>query len=295
MMKTAIVGAGGQLGRAFTTLLGDRALGLLRSDLDLTGPAELLRKLAALSPGRVINCSAYNLVDKAEAEPEAAFAVNAWGVRSLAIACRELSIPLVHFSTDYVFGRDGDRQTPFGEADAPGPVSAYGLSKLTGECWALQTSDANLAIRTCGLYGLRGAGGKGGNFVDTMLRVAGEGKPLRVVADQRCTPSFVADVARATLQLIDRNESGLFHLTNSGDCSWYEFAGAIFAAADMSPSLTAISSAEYPTAARRPRYSVLSNARAIAAGVAPLRDWREAVAEYVAKKRQASYTAHGQW
>jgi len=284
LMKTAIVGSAGQLGRAITAALGADAVPLTRDDLDLLQPATVAPTLEVLGCGRVINCSAYNLVDKAESEPDAAFAVNAWGVRSLALACKSLGIPLVHFSTDYVFGLDTDRRTPWSETDAPGPASAYGLSKLNGEYWALQADPRNLVIRTCGLYGERGTGGKGGNFVDTMLRVASDGKPLRVVADQRCTPSNVIDIAAGALALIERGQGGLFHLTNAGDCSWHEFAQVIFTAADISPSLTPISSAEYPTAARRPRYSVLSTQKALAAGMPPLRDWQSAVTEYVRRK-----------
>ena len=157
----------------------------------------------------------YNLVDKAESEPEAAFAVNALGVRNLALACRDLDATFVHVSTDYVFGLDSSRRVPWKETDAPGPVSAYGLSKLTGEYWARQTTAKHVVVRTCGLYGVRGTGGKGGNFVETMLRVAGEGKPLRVVGDQRCTPSFVGDVAAAMIQLID---SGQIRPVSSHEC-----------------------------------------------------------------------------
>ena len=141
------------------------------------------------APDVVVNCAAYNFVDKAESEPDAAFAVNAWGVRDLARVCRDLDCVLVHFSTDYVFGLDSGRARPYAETDAPGPVSVYGLSKLAGEYLVRALCPRHFVIRTCGLYGVWGSGGKGGNFVETMLRVAGQGKPLRVVDDQICTPS----------------------------------------------------------------------------------------------------------
>src|SRR5262249_48336234 len=140
--------------------------------------------LSSLRPDVVVNCAAYNFVDKAEAEPNDAFAVNAAGVRNLALVCRDLDCLLVHFSTDYVFGLEADRRTPWAETDAPGPVSVYGLSKLTGEYLVRFICPRHFVVRTCGLYGVWGSGGKGGNFVETMLRVAGMGKPLRVVADQ---------------------------------------------------------------------------------------------------------------
>lgn len=285
-MRTAIIGAAGQLGRAFTALLAGDAIALTRAEADLTRPAELRERLESLRPDRVINCSAYNLVDRAESEPEAAFAVNAWGVRDLASICRTMGVPLVHFSTDYVFGLDRDRSQPWAETDAPGPASAYGLSKLTGEFWVRQASERNLVIRTCGLYGRRGIGGKGGNFVETMLRVAGEGKPLRVVADQRCTPSFVGDIARATLELIQNQAAGLVHLTNTGDCSWHEFAAEIFRQAGLQPQLSAITSAEYPTAAQRPKFSVLALDRARALGAKSLRPWRDGLADYLAQREK---------
>lgn len=280
-MRVAVIGAAGQLGRALCPLLTGQVTPLLRTDADLTRPAELKARLDTIQPTLVVNCSAYNLVDKAESEPEAAFAVNAWGVRDLALICRALGATLVHFSTDYVFGLDESRRSPWLETDAPGPASAYGLSKLTGEYWALQISSSNVVIRTCGLYGRRGAGGKGGNFVETMLRVAGEGKPLRVVNDQRCTPSYVGDVAAATISLLQTGATGMFHLTNSGDCSWHQFAAEIFRQSGLQPSLAPIPSSEYKTPARRPAYSALARERCDRLGLPPLRPWQEALAEYL--------------
>src|SRR5205807_3455525 len=135
-------------------------------------------------------------------EPDAAFAVNAWAVGRLADVCRDLDCALMHFSSDYVFGLDAGRRTPYREADAPGPVSVYGLSKLAGEYLVRARAPRHFVVRTCGLYGVWGGGGKGGNFVETMLRVAGQGKPLRVVHDQVCTPSYTADVAAGAAALL---------------------------------------------------------------------------------------------
>jgi dTDP-4-dehydrorhamnose reductase len=222
-------------------------------------------------------------VDRAESEPEAAFAVNAWGVRNLAIICRDLDCALVHFSTDYVFGLDGTRQAPYREGDAPGPVSVYGLSKLTGEYVVRTLVPKHFVIRTCGLYGVWGSGGKGGNFVETMLRVAGQGKPLRVVADQLCTPTYTLDVASATAALIATGRHGLYHLTSGGSCSWHEFAAAIFELAGVKAELTPITSREFGAVARRPPYSVLANT---AFAGAPLRPWREALAAYLEERQR---------
>jgi dTDP-4-dehydrorhamnose reductase len=139
-------------------------------------------------------------------------------------------------------------------------------------------------IRTCGLYGVSGSGGKGGNFVETMLRVAGQGKPLRVVNDQRCTPSFTADVAEAAAALIRTGTFGLYHVTNAGDCSWFEFAAEIFRAAGVTAELTPITSAEFGAPARRPGYSVLSNEKVQTVGVPLPRPWREALRGYLRQR-----------
>src|SRR5207245_2771295 len=165
---------------------------------------------------------------------------------------------LVHYSTDYVFGLDGSRATPLTEDDSPGPVSVYGLSKLAGEYLVRSICPKHFVIRTCGLYGVWGSGGKGGNFVETMLRVAGQGKPLRVVADQVCTPTYTVDLAEATAALLPTGRYGLYHLTSGGSCSWYEFARAIFELSGVRADLSPITSAEYKAAARRPGYSVLA-------------------------------------
>src|SRR5437868_6108102 len=215
-MRFAVLGAAGQLGRDLCPRLPGDVLPLDRTRADLTNAEQLTATLAELRPAVVVNCAAYNFVDKAESEPDVAFAVNAWGVRALARACRDLDCTLVHFSTDYVFGLDANRKTPFRTTDAPGPVSVYGLSKLCGEYAVRTECPKHFVIRTCGLYGVWGSGGKGGNFVETMLRVAAQGKPLRVVNDQHCTPSYTADVAATAAALIATGRHGLFHVTNSG-------------------------------------------------------------------------------
>ncbi|AMV27028.1 dTDP-4-dehydrorhamnose reductase [Gemmata sp. SH-PL17] len=287
-MKIAVLGAAGQLGRDLCPRLA--ALGevvpLSRAEIDLARPGTIAPAVADLRPDVFVNCAAYNLVDKAESEPEVAFAVNAWGVRELAAACGTANAKLVHFSTDYVFGLDADRTTPLSEDDAPGPVSVYGLSKLTGEFVVRAAAPGNLVIRTCGLYGVWGSGGKGGNFVETMLRIAKQGKPLRVVNDQHCTPSYTADVADATVQLLERNATGLFHVTNSGACTWYQLAAEIFRQSGLHADLTPITSAEFSAPAQRPPYSVLSTAKLTTHGVSTPRPWSEALAAYL-NERQA--------
>lgn len=285
-MKYAVLGSAGQLGHDLCPRLAGEAIALTREQADLTRPETLRTVLGKLRPDVVVNCAAYNFVDRAETEPEAAFAVNAWGVRELAKVCRDLDCTLVHFSSDYVFGLDPSRATPLADTDAPGPVSVYGLSKLAGEYLVRSICPKHLVIRTCGLYGVWGSGGKGGNFVETMLRVAGQGKPLRVVADQTCTPSYTVDVATATAALIATGRSGLFHVTNSGSCTWHEFAAAIFQQAGVSANLSPITSAEYGAAARRPGYSVLASEAYDRLGLPPLRSWQKALAAYFQEQHQ---------
>jgi dTDP-4-dehydrorhamnose reductase len=285
-VRHAVVGAAGQLGRDLCPRLAGEVVALTRDRIDLTRPDAVRAALAEVRPDVVYNCAAYNHVDRAEAEPEAAFAVNAWGVRELAAACRDLGCTLVQFSTDYVFGLDEARAVPYREADAPGPVGVYGLSKLAGEYLVRALCPRHLVIRTCGLYGVWGGGGKGGNFVETMLRLAGQGRPVRVVADQVCTPSYTADVAAATAALVGAGRPGLYHLTNAGACSWHDFAAAIFELAGVKADLTPITSREYGAAARRPGYSVLAAEAYAAVGLPPLRPWRAALAAYLEERRQ---------
>ncbi|MBY0461020.1 MAG: dTDP-4-dehydrorhamnose reductase [Gemmataceae bacterium] len=286
-MKIVVLGAAGQLGRDLCPRLATlgEVVPLSRADIDLAAHESTFAAVAGLTPDVFINCAAYNLVDKAEGEPEVAFAVNAVGVELLARACAGVGAKLVHFSTDYVFGADATRATPLAETDPPGPVSVYGASKLRGEQAALAASPAHLAIRTCGLYGVWGSGGKGGNFVETMLRVASQGKPLRVVHDQRCTPSYTADVADATVCLLEKGASGLFHVTNGGACSWYELASEIFRQSGVTADLTPITSAEFGAKARRPLYSVLSTRKLTDFGTPAPRPWAEALAAYLAERR----------
>jgi dTDP-4-dehydrorhamnose reductase len=285
-MKYAVLGAAGQLGRDLCPRLEGEVLPLTRADADLTRPDQLRATLETLRPDMVINCAAYNFVDRAEAEPDAAFAVNAWGVRQLADLCAARDWTLVHFSTDYVFGLDAGRTTPYAESDAPGPVSVYGLSKLAGEYLARARAPRHFVIRTCGLYGVWGSGGKGGNFVETMLRKAGEGKPWTVVNDQVCTPSYTVDVATATVALLRTRRYGLYHLTSGGSCTWYELARAVFELAHSEAGLALLSAGEYRAPARRPVYSVLEPAGLRQAGVAPPRAWREALAAYLQERQR---------
>lgn len=290
-MRYAVIGAAGQLGHDLCPRLPGDVIRLGRPEADLTHPQGIERSLNEIRPDIVINCAAYNFVDKAESEPDVAFAVNTWGVRHLARICQKLGVRLVHFSSDFVFGVDERRITPYVETDLPGPLGIYALSKLAGEYAVQAECECHFIIRTCGLYGVWGSGGKGTNFVETMLRLASQGKPLKVVADQVCTPSYTVDVASAAVSLMTTSRFGLYHVTNAGSTSWHDFAKTIFELAGIRADLTPTTSKEYGAPARRPHYSVLSNAKLKSSGVTPAREWRDALAAYLQERRSKSEPA----
>jgi dTDP-4-dehydrorhamnose reductase len=277
-MRIALLGAAGQLGADLQrTLVGD-VVPFDRGQCDLSQPDQMATVLAATQPDVVVNCAAYNLVDAAEDDPAAAFATNAWGPRQLAKLCQQHGWKLVHVSTDYVFGLDRQRIVPYTELDPTGPVGVYGASKLAGETFVRAVCDRHLIVRTCGLYGQRATRAKG-NFVQTMLRLGAERPELKIVADQRCTPSNTADVATGIAQLLAVDACGVYHVTNSGDCSWAEFAGEIFRLANLSPRIIPIAAADYGAKAERPGYSVLDGGQFARTVGQPLRNWRDALAD----------------
>ncbi len=282
-MRIAVIGADGQLGTDLVKALsGQDVVPLYYPAFDVTQPGPAGERLAAIGPEVVINTAAFHRVDECEDNPGAAFAVNAIAVRALALACREMGAALVHFSTDYVF--DGAKGRPYVEEDAPNPLMVYGVSKLAGEILLRDTLDRHYLIRTCGLYGEAGCLEKGGHFVDMILRREAQGLPLRVVSDQRVTPTSTVELSRAVAELIRTGRYGLYHMTNEGECSWYEFARAVFEIVGKSPRIEAVDSSAYGSKARRPLYSVLENRKAKAAGLSPFSPWRDALRDYLARK-----------
>jgi dTDP-4-dehydrorhamnose reductase len=284
-LRCVLIGAAGQLGfdlaRSFD--LPGELVRLTRTDLDLTDDAAIARALPALRPTHVLNAAAYNLVDRAEDERELAFAVNARGVGTLAAACRALDATLVHFSTDYVFG--GEQTTPYFEDDPPRPLSVYAESKLAGERAALAGCDRAFVFRVCGLFGVgRSRSAARTNFVETMLRLAHEGRPIRVVRDQVLSPSGTRDIAPKVWRVLTRGAPGLYHLTNAGQTSFFDFAREIFRLSGLTPDLTAVTAAEFGARARRPAYSVLARGRLAALGEDDLRPWNDALADYLRER-----------
>jgi dTDP-4-dehydrorhamnose reductase len=283
--RHVVIGATGQLGSDLVRTFDQpgELVPLSTRDLDILDAAATRAKLEALRPTCVVNTAAYNLVDRAEEDGRSAFALNAEAVGSLAEICQTIGARLVHFSTDYVF--DGAKRTPYLETDPARPLSVYGESKLAGERLALERCERTVIFRVCGLFGLAGSLGKGkGNFVETMLRLAREGRPLRVVSDQVLCPSYTLDLARKVWAVLPKTAHRIYHLTNAGQTSWYDFARRALDLAGTTADLTAVSAADYGAKARRPAYSVLAHAHLAALGEDDLRPWDAALAAYVAER-----------
>ncbi len=281
--RAAVFGAAGQLGQELVRELKARGYQVVawdRAQVDITAPAAVENALAGFDAQVVLNAAAYNQVDVAEKEPQAAFLVNALAVRNLALACRQVDAQLVHFSTDYVF--DGVARHPYVEDDPTHPLGAYAVSKLAGELYAQAYLDRALIVRTSGVYGPGGLGTARGNFVELMLRLAQSANPIRVVEDHVASPTFAPALAARTMDMVDRGMAGLYHIGGGAPVSWFDFARLIFEAAGVKPSLNATNEREYRTPARRPKYSALSNARMERAGIAPMPSLRQALAEYFA-------------
>ena len=285
-MRTVLIGARGQLGTDLAQVLRGDVVPLGHNEIELTEIESVRAALQAARPDVVVNTAAYNLVDRAEDEPQAAFAVNALGTRNVALVCRELEASLLHVSSDYVFGLDSGRAAPYKEFDLPGPVSAYGLSKLTGEYFARSICPRHYVVRTCGLYGTAGSRGKG-NFVETMLRLGSQRHELSVVNDQFCTPTATSELARAIADLIPTERFGLYHATNGGQTTWCDLAREIFRLSGLDVKVLPISSATFGAKARRPPYSVLDCSLLAETIGWELPDWTGALAGYLAQ-RQAS-------
>jgi dTDP-4-dehydrorhamnose reductase len=278
-----VIGANGQLGHDLVKRLHDwELIPLTRKEVDLCDFVQTRRTLTAAKPALVINTAAFTRVDECEDGADQAFAVNTYAVRNLAQICAELDSVLMHLSTDYVFG--GEQRTPYIEADSPNPLNVYGVSKLAGEYFVRNICPKHFVMRTSGLYGVMGSSGKGGNFVETLLRLSREGKPIRVVDDQVLTPTYTHDLARQIKALAQTDAHGLYHMTNGGQCSWYEFASTIFELLGVKPDFGPTTTAAYGAKARRPAYSVLAHANLRHVGLDDLRPWPEALAAYLAEK-----------
>lgn len=290
MKRTAVVfGAAGQLGVELVRELRARQYAVAawdRGHVDITNPEAVENALTRSDPAVVFNAAAYNHVDVAEKEPQAAYLVNALAVRNLAMACRQTDARLVHFSTDHVF--DGTARHPYAEDDPTRPLSAYGVSKLAGEMYAQAYLESALIVRTSGVFGLGALATARGNFVELMLRLAASGHPIRVVEDHVASPTFAPLLAARTLDLVERGQSGVFHIGGGFPISWFQFARAIFELAGIAGApLVATNEREYRTPARRPKYSALSNAKMERLGLEPMPPLRQMLEAYLAARGEA--------
>lgn len=272
-MRVLLVGAEGMLGLRLAQEFSDAELcACKRRDLDIRRIEDVQARVKEVAPHVILNAAGYTAVDRAEEEVDEAFAVNALGVRNLAAAA-EGSL-LVHFSTDYVF--DGAHSKPYREWDRPRPLNAYGRSKWAGEEMLRDLAADYLLIRTSWLFGPGAT-----NFVTRVLQQARSGDPLKVVGDQVGSPTYTADLAMMTRQLVERKRTGIYHITNQGVCSWFRFAQEIIELAGVEAGLEKVASEAFPAAAERPRFSVLDNMMLRLEGFDLLRSWQSAVSAFI--------------
>jgi len=279
-VKALLIGANGQLGsdllRVFQAA-GDVVLPLTHAQLDVCSEERVCEVIAQSKPDVVLNTAAFHKVEECEKNPAFAFQVNGTAAMNLALACKQSDAVLVHFSTDYVF--DGKKHAAYEETDLPAPLNVYGVSKVVGEHLIACNTDRCFVIRTCGLYGIAGSSGKGGNFVENMLKKASAGDVIRVVADQVLTPTYTVDLAEVTRSLIMTGAFGLYHVSSEGQCSWYQFTRNIFEWAGITAQLTAVKTADFPSPVKRPSYSVLSKAKLRGLHLA-IPSWQDALPRY---------------
>ncbi len=284
-MRILITGAGGQLGSEFKSLFEKNNLkALTHSELDITDFEKVKKVVESSKPDILINTSAYHIVDECEDYPEKAFLVNSLAVRNLALLSKNFGFILIHFSTDYVF--DGRKNSPYMEDDPPFPLSVYALSKLCGEIFIKNYCENFYIIRTCGLYGAKGKTTKGGNFIERIINKWKEGKELRVVSDQIITPTYTRELAEKVRLLIQYNAPyGLYHMTNEGECSWYEFARKVFEIMGVEAEIKPVLSEELGLKAKRPKYSVLENKKMRLAGIPDFKHWTLALQDYFEERK----------
>ena len=270
-MKVLLTGSNGQLGQELARILperGQEVVALDRKSLDVADPEAVERVVEEHSPEVVINAAAYTNVDACEKETDLAYSVNALGPRNLAQVCERLGCDLLHVSTNYVF--DGEGDLPYEPFDPPNPISAYGRTKLAGEEYVKHLTNRWYVIRSAGVYG------RGHNFVRTMLRVAGERDSLKVKDDEYISPTYARDLAEGIVRIIESGHYGLYHLTNAGSCSWYEFTREIFRLAGVETEVVPIPGSDYPLPAARPANGILSSL-----GSPELRHWSEALVDFL--------------
>lgn len=289
-MKIAVIGANGQLGTDLVAAFaehGDVVRALTHADIEITNLDSVSRVLGEFQPQVIVNTAAMHHVENCEREPDKAFAINALGPTNLARAARDLDAALMHVSTDYVF--DGDKRSPYVEADNPRPLNAYGITKLAGEHFIRSTMDRYFVVRTSALYGKSSCRAKGGlNFIELMLKLAKERGEVRVVDSEMVTPTSTAELAQQMVRLSHSDCYGLYHATAEGSCSWHEFAREIFAVTGTPVQLKVAAPNEFPAKVARPSYSVLENQALKSRGLNIFTPWREGLYKYLGQRIQTS-------
>ncbi len=286
-MIVAVLGSNGQLGSDLVRMAREfgnvETLALCRKDLDVRDLSAFTEVLGRQRFDVLVNCTSYHKTDEAEEHATEAFLTNAHAVRGMAKSCKAMGARFVHLSTDYVF--DGEGKRPYTETDQANPVNVYGSSKLLGEKFALREyPDGTLIARVASLFGVAGSSGKGGNFVETILRKGKETGEVKVVNDVTMSPTSTADAAKAILALVvKRAPRGIYHVVNSGSATWFEFAQQIIDEAGIHAKVVPISSKEYPTTAIRPSYSALDNRKASQI-VGEIPHWKQSLRQYVVDK-----------
>jgi dTDP-4-dehydrorhamnose reductase len=280
--RRLVTGAKGMLGTDLCRLLAAQGEDFVAADLaelDLTDPVATSAFVRECAPATILNCAAYTAVDQAETNRELAFRVNRDGARNLAVAAAEVGATMLHISTDYVF--DGSKQGAYLEDDPPHPLGVYGASKWEGEEAVREALAEHYIVRTAWLYGIHGK-----SFPRTILGVAAQGKPLRVVHDQQGCPTYTVHLAQALLAIVTQPHYGTFHAVNTGTCTWYDLARAAVAEAGLEVEITPVTTAEYPRPAPRPANSVLSTDKLASVHGVRLPAWQEGLREFVSLWRQ---------
>ncbi|MCH7760588.1 dTDP-4-dehydrorhamnose reductase [candidate division TA06 bacterium] len=279
-MVILVTGSKGLLGNDFCQILSKnhRVIALGRDELDITRP-ETVDKVKNYSPDLVCHLAAYTDVDGCEKNPEKAFEVNGQGTRNVALGARKARVPILYLSTDYLF--DGEKKEPYKENDSPNPLNVYGRSKLEGENRIMEILQDYYIVRSSWLFGVSGK-----NFVDTILKLAEEREVLQVVADQIGSPTYTPDLAEALQKLIDLGSFGVYHVTNSGSCSWFEFARKACELAEVTNCrLEETDTERFPRPATRPSYSVLDNSHFQGVLGCSIRSWEEALGDYMVMRK----------
>ncbi|HDR5348736.1 dTDP-4-dehydrorhamnose reductase [Bacillus cereus group sp. MYBK59-1] len=278
-MKVLVTGAKGQLGKDVVSLLKEQTwevFGFGREELNITDEKQVSEKVLLIQPDIIIHTAAYTQVDQAESDEEAAFKVNAEGTKYLAQAAEAVGAKFCYVSTDYVF--DGTKDTPYKADDQTNPQTVYGKSKLVGEQYTQEYCSKSYIVRTSWVFGLYG-----NNFVKTMLRLAEENKELGIVHDQVGSPTYTTDLARFIISLVQTDKYGVYHGSNSGVCSWYEFAKEIFKQSNIEIVVNPLKTEDFPRPAARPKYSVLDKGMIEENGFESLQNWKEALKDFLKK------------